>query len=469
MEDSMMPSLSRKKWFPTMAVMLAVSFVGADMTIRIGLSGGMAWAQDDEGPRRLALFVVPRTRDDATAALILKGLLRGTADRMVGAGLVRASTSPVEDPGAVATVRERVEEGRKFMNTGNWTQALGAFMDAEINLRKCMGLAGRVLVARVYKGVGLSLANSDKVDSGKKAVRRSLIVYPNQQVNEYAYNLESRKLFSKVLRSIQDAPNGSLVVDAGTAAEVYVDFEFRGFSPVRISGLPAGEHLVTIFSDGKRLYSRFTAVKGGADDNLDPVLVSAPGASEISGTVNTISSAVSRNGDVSDKSERLAEITGATDVLLLVVSGTGDGFDLQGIHFGSSGITPLEKTLTRDATLVLSAQEVLTEAIGLDLPAEVALGPLDSPTAAIPGIAAEGTGTVEGGEELILDPDSPIFKDTVQKDEKIDIVREWWFWTAIGAILAVGLGVGLGVGLNQGGDAGPMNSGDIGITIHGAQ
>lgn len=466
----MMPSLSRKRWFPAVALMLAVTFIGTDVGLRLGMSGSLAWAQEDQdGARRLALFVVQKSRNDATAALILKGLLRTTGDRMVPAGIERAFTSPVMDPGSLAVVKKQVEAGFKALNTGNWEGALKAYLDAEVNLAKCRGIADRALVARVYKGLGLSFVNTGKPDQAKKSIHRSLVVYPNQQASEYSYNLESRKAFEKVLRGIQDAPNGSLDIQASVgAAEVYVDFEFRGFSPVRVSGLPAGEHLVTVYAEGKRLYSEFATVKGGADDTVKPVLGAAVGGSEIASSMAVLEKALKRGQATGVPSARLAAATDATDVVFLLVSGGKDGFELEGVHWNVAKTTPLQKTLARDATLVLSAQQMLADALGTAIPAEAEYGQLDSPPVALPGADASAMDAADG-EDYVIDPDSPIFKDTGAKAEEFDLVKQWWFWTALGAVVAVGLGVGLGVGLSSGGDSGPANAGDLNITIAGPQ
>lgn len=466
----MMPSLSRKKWFPAVALFLAVTFVGTDLGLRMGMSAGSAWAQSGKSdPRRLALFVVQKSRKDATAALILKGLLRSTADRLASAGIERAHTSPVSDPAAIDVVRQQVDAGLKAMNSGKWEEALKAYTEAEIHLARCRGIADRALVARVYKGFGLSLANTGKSDAAEPMLQRALVVYPNQQASEYAYNLESRKLFSKVQRGIQDAPNGSLNIQASvSASEIYVDFEFRGFSPVRVSGLHAGEHLVTVHSEGKRLYSEFVTVKGGADDSVKPVLAAAVGGSAISSGMSMMERALRRNNAALDEAASLAAASGATDVVFLMVSDGQSGFDLEGLHWKVGQSTPLKKTLVRDATLVLSAQRLLADALSTEMPVEAQLGPLDSPPVALPGVGDQVVES-ESGEDFVIDPDSPIFKDTGAKEEDTGIVDKWWFWTALGAVVAVGLGVGLGVGLSQGGDSGPANAGDISITIHGAQ
>ncbi|NOZ02560.1 MAG: PEGA domain-containing protein [Deltaproteobacteria bacterium] len=465
----MIPSLSRKRWFPAVALFAAVTFIGTDFGLRMGIYAQIAWAQG-ASKGRLALFVVPRSRRDSTDALILKGLLRSTADRMAASGIERAFTSPVADPDSLAVVEQQVEAGFSAMNAGKWDQALKAYLEAELNLAKCRGIAPRKTVARVYKGLGLALANTGKPDSAETMIHRSLVVYPNQQASEYAYNLESRKLFTKVSRALRDAPNGSLNINASVnAAEIYVDYEFRGFSPVRVSGLPAGEHLVTVFADGKRLYSEFVTVKGGADDTVKPVLGAAVGGTEILNAAAAVEKALHRKRQALDASAALAAATGATDVVFLMVSGGKGGFDLEGIHWKDGKITPLKKTLARDATLVLSAQGLLADALGTQTPMEAEMGPLEAAPVALPA-GGEGALSAAGeGDDLVIDPNSPIFKNTGAKEEDTGIVDKWWFWTAIGAVVAVGLGVGLGVGLSQGGGSGPANSGDISITLHGAQ
>lgn len=438
----MRPSLHRKRWFPGVCLGLIVSLVGGDLA---GVASGVAWAQEAPVSRRLALFVVPKSKSDDTAALLLKGLFRTLADRLQAAGFERAVTG---NAAALATVRTRVEDGRKALNANRWAEALQAFTEAEQGLQGVLGTADRALVARVYKGLGVALAGLNRLEEARRAMHRSLAVYPNQDAASYAYSLDTRNLFSQVQREVQDLPNGAVVISTAPAnAEVYVDYEFRGFSPVRVAGLTAGDHLVTAYLEGYEAYGSFVTVRGGADDRADLALTSSPSAAAVRANTEIALRAMDKGRPVDDAAAGLIAATEATDVVFVRVAQAPGGFALSGFARGPSGVKPVQAALQRDATLVQSAQSLLGDLVGVAVPAEALLPPLDAPAVAMPGPAGEvGVPPAGEGEEYVIDPNSPIFKDTGKKREEPGIVTKWWFWTAIGAVVggAVALGVVLG-------------------------
>ncbi len=458
----MRPSLHRKKWFPGVCLALVASLIGGDL---IGVAEGVAWAQEAQGPRRLALFVVPKSKSDETAALLLKGLFRTLADRLQAAGLERAVTG---NAAALATVRTRVEDGRKALNANRWAEALQAFTEAEQALGGVLGVADRALVARVYKGLGVALAGLNRLEEARRAMHRSLAVYPNQDAASYAYSLDTRNLFSQVQREVQDLPNGAVVVSTTPAnAEVYVDYEFRGFSPVRVAGLTAGDHLVTAYLEGYGAHGSFVTVRGGTDDRADVALVSSPSAAAVRANTQVALRAMDKGRPVDDAAAGLAAATEATDVVFVRVAQAPGGFVLSGFVRGPSGVKPVQATLQRDATLVQSAQSWLGDLVGVAVPAEALLPPLDAPAVAMPGPTGEVGVAPEGeGEEYVIDPNSPIFKDTGKKPEESGIVTKWWFWTAIGAV--VGGAVALGVVLGRKSSEAASPEGKVEILLHRA-
>ncbi len=455
----MRPSLKRKKWFPGVCVALVAALLGGDLAW-----SSQALAQEAGVSRRLALFVVPKRKSDETAALLLKGLFRTLADRLQAAGIERAATSPVEDPEALTLARTRVEDGRKALNANRWAEALQAFTEAEQAVSRVLGVADRALVARVFKGLGVALAGLNRPEEARRAMHRSLAVYPNQDAASYAYSLEARNLFSQVMREVQDLPNGALVVSTNPAgAEVYVDYEFRGFSPVRVAGLTAGDHLVTAYLEGYEAYGAFATVKGGADDRADVELKAAAVAAGIRANIEVAVRALDKGRPVDDAAAGLAASAGATDVVFLRVAQAGGAFALSGFHRGAGGVKPIQATLARDATLVQSAQALLQEAVGTEVPPEAVLAPLDAPAVAMPGPTGEVSVPGEG-EEYIIDPNAPIFKDTAKKPEEPGVLTKWWFWTAVGA--AVGGATALGVVLGRRSGEAATPEGKIEIRLH---
>lgn len=462
-------TLIKKRFIRPIAVLVIAFFVNAELC-----SFGVAFAQtntpEQSKARRLALFVLPKTKKDETTAMFVKALLRGVTDRLVSVGVERAPTSPVEDPGAIAIVRAKVEEGRRALNAQKWEDALNAYSTAQKELDKCLAIAGSALVARTYKGLGISLIAMKRLEEATAAVKRSLLAYPGQKAAEYAYNLESRNLFQTTQREIEESPSGLLsITTSPPGAEVYVDFVSRDFSPTKVSGIPAGEHVVTIFKDGYQAWSKFVTVLGGPEEKLNVELIPTATSKALEDALTAAARTIEKGRPGQSEMARLAEVAIATDVILVTVTeGKGRGFTVTGASYGDYGIRPINTTLPRDANIMTSAYGLVTAALDIEVPQEIASGPLEPAPVALPSATAVPaiSGAAEEGEYLI-DPNSPIFKDTGKKEEGRPIVKEWWFWVAVvGGAALVGGGITGIVLATRGGETGSATR-DLKINLVG--
>lgn len=456
------PPMSRLRRLAWVAGVVVLAFVQAEFVPILSIATAQA-----QGTKKLALFVVPKTKKDEIPALVLKGLLRQTADRLAESGVARAQTATCEAPLPHAVIAARVERGRKALVAGKWLEAVGAYTEAETDLMKCLGLADRALVAKTFKGLGIAQWGAGKPTTAKTAVRRSFIVYPWQDASEYAYTQETRDLFVNVKREVEEAANGSLNITTTPAgAEVYVDYEFRGFGPVNVTGLAAGEHVVSVFSDGSLVWSKFVEVPSGGAADLDVPLSLSPSGQAIVEAIVTVSRTFATKAGPSSEVARIVEVTGATDVVFLGASLEKNGFGLTGVHWAAGQVTPIKAMLPRDATLVTATQEVLTSALGTNLPPEKKPAALETAPVALPGASASAT-PVESGEDLVIDPNSPIFKEQQKKSGEKSVFTKWWFWVAAAAVVG-GATAGIVIATRQGsGSSGP--TGKLSISLHGVQ
>ncbi|MBM4396541.1 MAG: PEGA domain-containing protein [Deltaproteobacteria bacterium] len=427
-----LPTLARRKWFAGVALAVAASFVNAEVAGLLAFAGGVATAQPAPAQRRLALFVTPKTAKDATAAMVVRGLLRGTADRLATAGVARAGTSPCADPAAPAQAAAKVEEGRAALAAQKWEDAYRAYSAADTALQMCLGGADRALVAKTCKGLGVAAQASRRPPSeSRDAIRRALLLWPGQKATDYAYSVDARNLFASVQRDIDESPNGLLAITTTPpGGEVYVDYEFRGFGPVKVSGLAAGEHLVSVFQDGHLLWSQFVAVRGGPEQALEVTMGSAPFKSGMEEALASVAKAADKGRSADGDMEKLARMTAATDVVVLAVAMDKSGFAVTGSSWAGGRSSPIRAALARDATLVTSTQGVLASALGVGVPAEAPLAALEPPPVAVPG--TEGTAQpmpVGEGEEYVIDPNSPIFRDTGKKAASRSVFKQCWFWS----------------------------------------
>jgi len=451
-----------------MALLLVMLQVGQGFWM---VSEARAQQAPQSDVRRLMVRVVPKDqRKDGTVALVFRGLLRRAADRLGASGLRRASGVENRYDRELETVQRQVEAGYQALASQRWSEALEAYRAAETALQPVLAIASRSLVARVYKGLGISLLQAQKQLQAKDAIKRSLAVYPGQQASEYAVTVEARNFFRQVQQEMEESPETSVGVEAEKDAEVYLDGDFKGFAPIQVQGLKPGDHWITVIADGFQPWSQFVAVRGVVEQKVEVTLKPAAerGRQEqaLAGVLRSLEKTLPEA-----EARALAEASGATDLLVLRVSQEKNGFSARGIFLSGAGVRPVQRDLGRDENLVTTLQDLLVDLTGVAARSESTMVALEAPPVALPEASQAGGGspTVQGNEDLIVDPNSPIFKDTSSKPKKSNLVRQWWFWTAlvVGAGAIAGLTWwGVTAGASEGG-GGP--TGDLRVNLHGVR
>lgn len=471
---SLLPTTSGRRRTAVVAVAVLVGFVHVDLArpflVGIGTPASAQVATGDSG-RTLGIVIAPRKKGDGTAAMVVRGLLRGVADRMVSQGVKRAPVSPVDNPVPVADIEALVTQGAQAMTDGRWKEALDIYRKAEESLQTVLPLAPRAVVARVYKGLGLALQQNRRQMQAKEMVRRAVLVWPGQKQAEFAYNLETKNLFLQIQREVYDSPTGSLMVETSDPeAEVYVDYEFRGFSPIEVPNLTTGDHLVTVFLDGYNAESRFATVRGGATERVDFLMAESLNAVEIADGVKAVSRRTARSGVAEPAIAKMARAAGATDLLAAVAYLEGGSLVVDGVFWRDGKLEAVNERLPQSQELPVRAEALLVRLTGVETGPDVAQGALDAPTVVLPssgGVALVDVSQV--GDDVMIDPDSPIFRDTGKKDKQFNVVKKWWFWTA----LIVGVGAIAGVTYwgvtSTGSDEGKGPTGRLNITLSGVR
>jgi tetratricopeptide (TPR) repeat protein len=471
---TLIPTTAGRRRLAMVAVAVLAGFLHVDLVRPLALRwGAEAYAQAPaSGARSLGIVVVPRKKGDETAAMVVRGLLRGVSDRMVGQGLGRAPVSPVDNPAAVGDIEALVALGAKAMTDGKWAEALDAYRKAETALATGLPLAPRALVARVYKGLGLSLQQNRRQMQAKEMVRRAVLLWPGQKQSEYAYNLETKNLFLQIQREVVDSPTGSLMVETSDpGAEVYVDYEFRGFSPIQVKDLTTGDHLVQVFLDGFNAEARFATVRGGAEERVDFLMAESMNAPDIRNGMKAITRAAGKNAVAGAEAGTLARAVGATDLLAAQAYMEGGSLVVEGLYWRDGNAVPVRERLPQSDELPVRAEALLVRLAGVETGPDTAQGALDAPAVVLPGSGGGGLAlpdVTELGEDAMIDPNSPIFKETAKKDKQFNVVKKWWFWTA----LAVGVGAIAGVtywGVTRSDEAGGPPTGRLNITLNGVR
>lgn len=467
--DFRMSLISRSRTrIRVVAGVVMVAFLNLQFGVAGGLLAGSASAQE-AGSHKLAVKVYPKKASDEGLAKAVYVVLRGGADRLAGQGYARAMGVPTRAATAIDAAWMHVNKGRALLRENKLADAYNEYSAAEAAARAYMGYADRALVAQIYKGLGIGFIVASKPLQAKRAIKISLYAWPNQSKAEYSYSKEIENFFLSAQREIMDSPTGTVDVESiPEGAEVYVDFVFRGFSPMQIKDLTVGEHIVTFITDGYEPLAQLVEITGGPGEFAMGEMIELDNSAAIRKVSSELGLALT-GASAGPAAGTYASMVGATDLLAISFGDAGDAFAIDGVFLANGQIKKVNYTISKDADVMAEVEGIYGRVMNTMPPPHLVLGPLEPGMIIVDKVVAdEETMALEAGEELLIDPNSPLFKDDSQK-KKSSVVDKWWFWTA----LIVGLGAVGGLtywGVTSGVDGGSgAGTGGIHINLGGVQ
>ena len=447
------PMCRSKRLLRVVSVLVATAFLNLQAGGLIGFAVGSASAAEGAGARKLAVKVYPKTAGDEALAKAVYVVLRGGADRLAQQGFQRATGMPPAAAQALARAWQNVDKGRALLKENKIADAFAAFTEAENSARAYMGYADRALVGHIYKGLGIGFIAASKPAQAKRAIKLSLFAYPNQTKSEYSYSKEFENFILSAQREIMDSPKGMMEVETSPeGAEVYVDFEFKGYSPVTVQNLVVGEHIVTFMADGYEPLSQLVDITGGPAEYAMGELIELDNAGAVQKASDELGAAIGTQS-VGPKAGQYATLVGATDLLAVSFGASGDNFLVNGVYMSNGQVSV---GIPRDSDVMAEVESIFGKTMNQMPPKVAVLAPLEPDMVqAVKEVASEEEEFAPDGS-LLIDPNSPLFKDPNAK-KKDGIEKKWWFWTA----LVLGLGAiggltywGVTAGGEQGGGTG---------------
>ncbi|MCC6623876.1 MAG: PEGA domain-containing protein [Deltaproteobacteria bacterium] len=438
-------SWSDKLWVATMVAAL----------VTVGLPhGAMAAEPAPPGPpvmRKIALFVLPKTKTATDDAKVLQSVMRTELQRMVGVRAVSGSGEPPMALGQV--VLPSVESGYRALDARSFQAARDAFEKAYRDITSYSGPVDRRLMARVLKGLAASRIMSGAGEDGDVAIDTSLNVWPNQQLGEWGWGLDLRTAFNEVQDRKATTPTGSLEIEVEPpGAAIRVNGELKGFAPVEVKDLPAGRHWVEAQIDGYRWSGLFVEVPAGESAIHAVELETTAARPVFEQAMKQLEKGVAK-GQVAGPMADLQRTLGADMVLVLVVAQGRNAYTFEGWQREAGEPQRVSRTIPDDAKFVAGVREWVATLARTQPMADDSELPLDQP----PGVAAIGAG------DLVINPDDEIFRTGKRKDDD-SITSEWWFWAIVGGA-AAGL-VGGGYALLSGADEGSGPSGTVRLQVN---
>ncbi|MBM4388185.1 MAG: PEGA domain-containing protein, partial [Deltaproteobacteria bacterium] len=353
----------RKTLIKTTAGAIAFLFVHLQI-VQYPLKTALA----SEGVSKVAIFVFPKSSKDAQPAMMLQGLLRNQVKRIKNARC--ADTSPIQNLAGLSELPSLLNEGRLKLASDNPSSAEFTFRRAAQIAEAALGGVSRELLARIYKGLGIALIFSGDNVRGKQMINRSLNLYKNQDALQYNYRLDVKTAFEQVAADIESKAAGSLTINSMPAgAEVYLADEFRGFTPVTLTNLAAGEHLVKVQKDGFYNFAKFIEVAPGASAAYEVVLTATLDKKSYDEYIAKVDKDAAK-GKKSTELILLREVSGATDVIALEAGFSKGAFSLKGVHLKGDEAVPVSFTLKQDATILDSSRSFLAATLNNEVVAE---------------------------------------------------------------------------------------------------
>jgi tetratricopeptide (TPR) repeat protein len=467
---SLIPNSASRRRMGLIALVVAVAFINLEVGGAIGLAVNSASAVEAAQPRTLAVKVFPKKPADEGLSKAVYVVLRGAADRMVGQGYSRAVAVPTKAAAAVRNAWDLVNKGRALLKENKILEAFAVYSEAEKAIRDYPGYADRALVGHIYKGLGVGFLAASKPQQAKKAIKMSLFAYPSQVKSEYSYNKEIENFYLSAQREIIDSPKGAMDVESVPAGvEVYVDFVFKGYSPLTVSDLVVGNHLVTFVADGYEPFAQYVEITGGPNELAMGEMVELDNAATITAANSALARAI-EFGNGAPKAGVVASLMGATDLIAVAFGEAGDSFKIEGLYLGNGQVKAISSTISKDADVMAEVEGIIGTSMSTMPPKVLTLAPLEPDMIQVvtKAIGEESEMAFAADSELIIDPNSPLFKDA-NKRKGPGVVKKWWFWTAI--ILGLGAVGGLtywGVKANSGESSGGP-TGAIQINLGGVR
>jgi hypothetical protein len=394
-----------------------------------------AWAQG-AGTRRVAVFVLPAKDGDAQTAQVLNSIVRENVRQLGDVQLVTA----VGTPGAelLPKIEQLADQGYSQLDRREVPQAVATFSQANDLLEKALPAVERRTHARVLKGLGVAKFLAGDAPAARDLVKRSLLIFPSQQAGEYDYSLEAKNLFRDARRELQDQATGTIeVTSLPPGAEVHVDHMLKGYTtagdPLRLQNLQAGPHFVRVVKGGYEAWAGYVELEPAGTARVSSTLTLSPNGKRFEALRDDAMQAIRSGRGVEPALKELRRLLDASEILVVLASDSPEGFNLTGFFLPPEGeAIPVDETVVQDATLYQSLRDLTAMTLGGEYLAQDVLA-LDSPAGAATEVALSPMGA--GAEDLVLDPDSPIFAGT-RRVEDDPVYKQWWFWTIVG--VAVG-------------------------------
>jgi hypothetical protein len=274
---------------------------------------------------------------------------------------------------------------------------------------------------------------SGKKKPGEKIYRRLLVLHPDAELDPMVFPPSLAATFSRIAKEVQRSGTGGLRIESATpGAEVWVDGIFRGISPVLLESLVEGQHIIRLVRRGHQSWGRKKRVHIDSQEVIRQGLESLPGFERLKALGVQLAGAAGSES-YPEAAGELMDWLGVERVFFFLVGTQAGGFNVSAYYYdrhSQSCLKAQKKIFDPKDPSFNEMVNLFCTALYMDVSGQV-IAETEPPPA---------TGTE------ITD-----FREEARDDDSI--VSSWWLWTAIGVVVAGGVGLALYFVL--GGEEGP--------------
>ena len=354
------------------------------------------------------------------------------------------------DASALQTIeraRERLEQGRQAYLNLDLGQAIellsGAVADFDAT---AAALEDPEDLGQALLFLGASYAFNGQQRDATRVFTRLHVQMPHIVPDPNVFPPDVTSRFDAARPRDAASPAGSISIESDPPGAIaYVDFVARGATPLTVTGLIGGEHIVRVTRAGATPSVSSVTVRARGSESTSAFLVDDARTSGLHEAIAAIRDSDMASAPAGSPVRQVAEILDVERIAVIRVSSAETE--------GSVGIELLVYDVASGHRLLRGSGTAPTGIGQLESAVhQVVSGALETAFTSRPQVAVEPPPPVDDESPLLPPPPPPSHS----------IVEEWWFWTIIGGVVVVGVAVGVGVGVgSQGSTVGQSPSGVV--------
>jgi hypothetical protein len=349
----------------------------------------------------------------------------------------------------IESARARLAEGRQAYLNYELDQAAALLEAAVTDFDHSAGaLEDPQELADALVFLGSSLALNGRARDAVRVFSRLHVQMPHVSPDPAVFPPEVIERFESARPRDASNAGASITIDSDPPGAIaYVDFVARGVTPLTVTGLRGGDHIVRVSRPGATPFYQTVTVRSMRSAETSAFLIDDPRAVGLNESL-----IAARDADV---------------------SALGDTGPLRDI----ATVLELDRIALIRASNADSDDQVALELVVFDVAsgrrlvrgagtAPTAIGELEPAVHHLVSGSLAAAATVRADTEATSEPideELPFERhDPPPPSGGGSIVEEWWFWTIIGvAVVGAGVGIGVGVATSEGGGLGQDPDGHV--------